>query len=524
MSPDHAPTRGPVSTFRAAQRHILVVTLLVVLGGLGGWLYAASLPTTWTSTARVLVNPVAGNPFVPSPTAVRQDEQISLETEAQVARSAEVLGVVAASDPSLTLQALERRVQVVVPPNTQVLEVTFTSGSAAEAQLVADAVAEAYLQNRTRRADEVTSSRVEEVSTQTMTVLTDLRAAAGAAQQGTTAERRFQSELATALRNQLVSLRAQRTALETQEASAGSVIGPAGPAQRPANLLAAGAPVGGALLGLVLGCLLAVLLERFRGVVRSPDEVEELGVPVLCAAPPRSRRPGVLARDDKDETERSVRRLRGALLALDPRPDAVAVVPAGPHDPGAPVAEALAESLALAGHRVVLVRPRAEQAAGDLVVQDGLAQLLLHERLNVLELLQPTAEPLLCVLPAGKQTHRSRELLTADRLRAVVTALAEAGNLVVVDCPEPGTPEGQAVLAATDLGLVVVSVGRTRRSVVEHLTATAPPSSAPLAAVLVDRTAAGRRTLIGEDAEADPAAPSAGVPNGVKRTVRHLRR
>ena len=44
-------------------------------------------PTTYTSTARVLVNPSVGNPFVPTPASVRQDELTSLETEAQVVRS-----------------------------------------------------------------------------------------------------------------------------------------------------------------------------------------------------------------------------------------------------------------------------------------------------------------------------------------------------------------------------------------------------------------------------------------------------
>ena len=47
----------------------------------------------------MLVNPSVGNPFAPTPASVRQDELTSLETEAQVARSAEVLGAVAAPEP-----------------------------------------------------------------------------------------------------------------------------------------------------------------------------------------------------------------------------------------------------------------------------------------------------------------------------------------------------------------------------------------------------------------------------------------
>ena len=55
----------------------------------------------------------------------------------------------------------------------------------------------------------------------------DLRAATAAAQVGSPAKRMFQAELADALRNELVSLRAQRTALENSESPAGAVISPA---------------------------------------------------------------------------------------------------------------------------------------------------------------------------------------------------------------------------------------------------------------------------------------------------------
>ena len=70
------------------------------------------------------------------------------------------------------------------------------------------------------------------------------------------------------------------------------------------------------------------------------------------------------------------------------------------------MSEAVAESFAKAGHRVVLVRTDGEPAAGSLAIEDdGLAQALLHERLNVLDLLQPSVEPLLSLLPAGRM-HR----------------------------------------------------------------------------------------------------------------------
>ena len=72
------------------------------------------------------------------------------------------------------------------------------------------------------------------------------------------------------------------------------------------------------------------------------------------------------------------------------------------------MSEAVAESFARAGHRVVLVRADGHETARGLVVEDGLAQALLYERLDVLELLQPSVEPLLCLLPSGGFTAQSR--------------------------------------------------------------------------------------------------------------------
>ncbi len=165
---------------------------------------------------------------MPTPSSVRQDELTSLETEAQVARSAEVLDAVAAQGTDLTTRQLETPVQVVVPPNTQILEISYSSTDPVVAQQVADAVAAAYLDNRARRFDDVNSARIDRVETQT----------AGRGEGPPRGHRRprrwarrpsacFQSELADALRNELVSLRAQRTALENSEAPAGAVISPA---------------------------------------------------------------------------------------------------------------------------------------------------------------------------------------------------------------------------------------------------------------------------------------------------------
>ncbi len=134
--------RPPVSLSRAVRHHLPVVLVFLVLGALAGYLYAGSVKPAYTSTARVLVNPSVGNPFVPTPSSVRQDELTSLETEAQVARSDEVLGAVHTQYPEVSTVTMRRNVGVLVrPPNTQILEITFTAANPETAQTITNAVA-----------------------------------------------------------------------------------------------------------------------------------------------------------------------------------------------------------------------------------------------------------------------------------------------------------------------------------------------------------------------------------------------
>jgi succinoglycan biosynthesis transport protein ExoP len=530
MSLDHPTTHRPISFGRAVRHHLVLVTVCLALGAVAGWLYAGSAPATYTSNARVLINPSVGNPFAPTPASVRQDELTSLATEAQVAKSAEVLDAVTSQFPGISTGELQRGLQITVPPNTQILEISYSATDSAAAQLVTDAVASAYLENRSRRFDEVTAERVDRVEVQTLRVVKDLRTATGAAQQGTQANRQFQSELATALRNELVSLRAQRTALENSESPPGAVISPASTPAGAGALSSLVMPVAGGLSGLALGCLLALLLERLRGVVRSPRDVEAAGLPVVAAVPPPSRRARLSRRGTTEAFDITVRRLRATMLDLEPRPDVVAVSAAGGGESAA-VSEAIAQSFAKAGHRVVLVLADEDARTVGLGMEDGLAQALLHEKLNVMDLLQPSVEPLLSLLPPGRSTDQSRELFAADRVRSVLSPLIEAGHLVVIQAPGIDTAEGEAVVGASDWGLVVVTTGGTRPGDVERVTTQVRARGAVLAAMVVSRRdlkvlarrTAGREWRRGHDGSDERADGASATTKGLVKHDRQTR-
>ena len=495
MQSEAPATVSRPTLLRAVRRHLVVVVVCLASGLTAGWLLASDQQATYTSTARVLVNPTVGNPFAPAPTSVRQDELTSLETEAQVARSEEVVTVVTDQFPSLTQGEIERGLEITVPANTQILEMTYVADDPSVARQVADALASAYLANRDRRAVELNKVRIDRVETQTLSVVEDLRAATVAAQKGIRrptpvpvgdghrpAQRAGQPPRAALLPGEQ---RGSRRRGDLPRVHGHDHQQPR-PSRDPGRC--SRSP------DWRWACLIAVLVERLTGRVRSAHEVEAVGLPVLAAAPPRGWRPGVPRTSAAENVEATMRRLRAKILDLEDTPEIIAVAPAGTGKPDAAVSEAVAESFAKAGHRVVLVRTEGPPvtSSGLEVEERGLAEALLHERLSVLKMLQPSVEPLLCLLPWGF-SHQSRELLTADRLRTVLNPLLEAGHLVVLQSPGIDSVEGEAVVGAADLGLVVVTAGRTRLRELEQISTRVSTHGAKLAALVVHARASTRR-------------------------------
>ena len=214
----------------------------------------------------------------------------------------------------------------------------------------------------------------------------DLRAATAAAQVGTSAERSFQSELADALRNELVSLRAQRTALENSESPAGAVISPASKPAAAGGLTTTIMPVGGALAGLALG----LPDRRPSRAVPGSDPVASAtsrprACPVVAAVPRKSLR----ARLHALVRDRGLRRHHPAAACHDPRHR-----PAAGHHRHRSSGRREVRGLRHRGRGGVVRQGRAtawsssrptesrRRAAAWRSRSPGLAQALLHERLE----------------------------------------------------------------------------------------------------------------------------------------------
>jgi succinoglycan biosynthesis transport protein ExoP len=103
------------------------------------------LPTTYSATAVVFLNPLTGNPYTPETSTLRSDQLVALETEAALV-STSTVGERAneVADGALPDEP-EDAVTVVVPSNSQVLRVSYRADSAELARLGAQSFADAYL-------------------------------------------------------------------------------------------------------------------------------------------------------------------------------------------------------------------------------------------------------------------------------------------------------------------------------------------------------------------------------------------
>ncbi len=236
---------------------------LAVLGLLAAAAYVlAAAPPAYTATAAVRPATAPGTGIILLPVQVPD-----LRGDAQAARSTGVAAMAGKMlHSSLSSLALSKQVTVTVPPDTGVLDIGCTASSARGAADCANAVANAYLQNRTASAKAVINQKIAPLKAQ-------IRSLQGtAARLSSTiiglpmnsAERTSaQAQLASA-RLQLSSLNGQLAALyaELAQINGGTVITKASPPGKPASPNTTLVLPGGLAAGLLLGLIAEFWLDR----------------------------------------------------------------------------------------------------------------------------------------------------------------------------------------------------------------------------------------------------------------------
>ncbi len=418
------------------------------------------LPTTYTAAAAVLLSPAPGNPLTAEAASAGVVQMtVALETEAQLIRTPAVAEIVS-DDLGRLVPDSDERLVVTVPSNTQMLEVSYTAGSAERAREGAQGFAEGYLAFRAERAAAVQETRIERLNEQL--AATDISLRAAIVQAGEAGASAYESQQVQLLADRLAQLSNSVSAEEAIGTDPGTVISDAALPTRSNGFpkwLYLGAA---AVLGLVVGLGIGLLREWRRDLLRESDNSGDLGIPVLAQVHLATE--PVLAQKAGLATHESYRRLRTAVIANGPRPYVLAVTGLDT-DLSAEIATNLSIVFAEAKFKVLLVSTDTQERSVERLLgverRTGLAEVVL-EGASARELLIETRG--ISLLTAGVRTHDVDDLTATSSFRALIDDLHQEFDYVVIAAGPAGSADGDSTLLTADSALLVLTPGATRRT------------------------------------------------------------
>ncbi len=265
-----------------------------------------------------------------------------------------------------------------------------------------------------------------------------------------------QRDILTALRARItqtgIEVEVPRTAVEVvEEAEAPS---------RPSSPLVVLNIFLSVVLGLLAGTGLAFFVEYLDVSIKTVDEVEKyLGLPVLAVIPQQSR-PLTEAGQSSGQGE-AYRALRTslALLAREGKQKIFTVISGGVGEGKSTTLFNLAYVCAEQGSKVLIIdsdlrRPVQHKMVG-LPNRMGMVNVLTGE-LKVEEAIQETGVPNLWMLTSGRLRRGSLGIMNNQRLRAVMDALKDQYDFILLDSPPILGVTDAAILASEADGVLLV--------------------------------------------------------------------
>ncbi|NKZ08811.1 hypothetical protein HGB48_34485, partial [Actinomadura latina] len=444
------------------RRYVPLLILLAVLGAGAGVGAAIALPAPYKATATVLVSPLEGNPYSPDG---RGDDLVNLQTEAQLVttdRVAKIAGQKLGHEP-------EGTVVVDVPPNTQVLNLTYTARSSANARAGAQAFADAYLAYRQQRAQDVVNNQLAKLKAQSDKVQRQLLKTNREMAAATGAKRATLQQRVTAYTNQLGVIDEQANDIGSTPISPGQVITPAGAPDGPGQIRTAMFGAGGLAGGIVIGLAVVLLRERLNQRLRNAEAIEGMGVRTLTTVPAGGP-PGdslALVAAPKSPAGEAYRRLRAAVVATAPQtPVALLVTSATPGGSARLASANLAVSLAFAGAKTIMIdattddtdvsalfgaRPGGKGLSDTLLSGTDPATLLIH------------TDSQLRLLPRGPRAAEAAHRFSGPRMREAVKVLRRRSEYLVVNAASLHDADAQALCTFVDAVVLIANQGVTTR-------------------------------------------------------------
>lgn len=484
------------------RRRWRVVATCLCLGVVASGLYLALVPQKLTAATLVQINVITSDPF----TADRSSaDVVDGQTEVQLARSSRVLVDAAEALPGAASPAdLRAAMEVTLLPEATVVRIAYTGESEKEARETADAIAQAYLEFRSAQAagriDVITTS-LEERRSDARANLREANSRLAKATPGSAAATQAESDR-QAFSADLDSLLAQINSFNAIDTSGGVILTSAQDAtvsaspQRTTFLMAG--LFGGLLLGIVLAFVINVLDRR----VRDPYDVSGAGGGAVLTRLTSTR--GNLAVEDADDD--AIRSLRERLLASLPTDDPVlSIIEVNGGHEQVDVHVKLARSIVASGVPVELIVPEHSVPSIDLL-HELLSLKTVREEPGWHHLRAPLTPGLTVTLASRKDQSGAPADLVSERLRSG----SQAPGLTLIAMPPDSSRALRLVAGRLGHAVVlIVSEGETRIDQLARLSTELRAVGAVVhGSVLVPR---GRR-LEHHPERAKPAASQAG-PN-----------
>lgn len=230
------------------------------------------------------------------------------------------------------------------------------------------------------------------------------------------------------------------------------------------------------LLGLVLGCMAAMLQNTLDDHIGDEDEARQmLGTQILGHSPRLAQEKMLLSVSDSDpQLLERFRVLRSNVqFSLFNRPSrSLLVTSTSPGEGKTSTASNLAIAMALDKRRVILVdadlrRPRLHEVF-NLEAQPGLTNVLVGQ-VALEDALRETHVPGLRVLASGALPPNSAELLNSPAMDALFRDLEEVCDVVILDTPPTlATADAQVLAAKVDGVVYVMELGKAHKSAVQR--------------------------------------------------------
>lgn len=407
------PRGEPGHLPRFLTAHLPGIAAIAVAVTVGAALFAGLQTPRYTSSADVVVYPSTTESGVGAQTPDMGTEQAVVSSGAVLSAASRSLHI-----PVTTLQA---GLSVTSPPNTYLLDISYSDPNPSTAQRITQVIAQSYIAYRTP---------------------------ARSAPRGTTAA-------------------APASAPEV------ALITPATLPTAPSSPKVAIDVLAGLLLGIVLGFGFALLRDRMDDHLRGPGDLEmQSGARVLALIPAFRHRGRdaasdlVMLRSPGTASADAFRSLRTRLIQAATWRGSKTILVAGlAYDEKPMVPANLAAALALTGRHVILVcadmrRPHTEELF-DAVGHVGLANVL-DGSAELASALRWTEVPGLEILPAGPVPSDPGTVLQSKALPGILDAVRGQADFVIIDAPPVLAGPDTSVLA--ELADMVVLVADARHS------------------------------------------------------------